>query len=467
MVEDFQCPVKDECLIGKCPGESCPIKRKIDSQAAEIQFLKQELAELRAKMYGRKHKKNNDEEGEEELPAQKKRGAPRGHPGWYRKKPDKIDKVIEVKSSCCPHCGNKHITPCRKVEEHIQEDIVLPMVKATLYRKRTYYCNKCQANFSGRGKDELLNSYIGPTAKTLACILKYDIKVSDRGIHQIFKNLFNLKVSTGSVPGFRDQLSRRGVRTYGQMIDVLRKSAYAHCDETGWNVDGENHWLWSFSNNKVSVFHIDKSRGQKVVKEILSDEYRGILISDFLSAYNKIIAKGKQRCLVHLKRDLKQTMERFSADESIVRWCAELKKLINRAIELDKDREAGRINKKAFLKRRKDIEKALEYFQMPPDKKEIQRFTKRVLRHKDELLTFLYYEGIAYHNNHAEQQLRMNVILKKITNGNRSLSGVNNHNIIMSILKTALLNGLNPFDVMKEILVDPGKSRIDALIRAP
>ncbi len=61
----------------------------------------------------------------------------------------------------------------------------------------------------------------------------------------------------------------------------------------------------------------------------------------------------------------------------------------------------------------------------------------------------------------------MNVILRKITNGNRSLSGVRNHNIIMSILKTALLNGLNPFDAMKEILVDPGKSRIDALIRAP
>ena len=172
MAQDCQCPVKDECLIGKCPGESCPIKRKIDSQAAEIQFLKHQLAELRAKMYGRKHKKNNDEEGEEELPAHKKRGAPRGHPGWHRKKPDKIDKVIEVKSSCWPHCGNKHITPCKRVEEHIQEDIVLPMVKAALYRKLTYYCNKCQANFSGKGKDELLHSYIGPMAKTLACILK-------------------------------------------------------------------------------------------------------------------------------------------------------------------------------------------------------------------------------------------------------------------------------------------------------
>ncbi len=466
MAEDFQCPVKNECQIKKCPGESCPIKQKLDAQAAEIYFLKQELAELRAKMYGRKYKKTKDEV-KEDLSEPKKRGAPKGHPGWHRKKPEQIDEVIEVKSSCCPHCGNKHITPCREVEEHIQEDIVLPMVKATLYRKQTYYCNNCQANFSGRGEDELLSSYIGPTAKTLSCILKYYVKVSDRGIQELFEKLFNLKVSTGSIPGFRNQLSRGGVKTYEQMIDALRKSSYAHCDETGWNLDGDNHWLWSFSNDKVSVFHIDKSRGQKVIKEILSDKYNGVLISDFLSAYNKIDAKDKQRCLVHLKRDLKQTMERFSADEQIVRWCAEFKKLINRAINLGKDYKAGSINKKMFLRRRKKIEEALEYFEMPPDKNEIQRFTKRVLRHKNELLTFLYHEGIDYHNNHAEQQLRMNVILRKITNGNRSLSGAHNHNIIMSILKTALLNGLNPFDVMKEILVAPGKSRINALIRAP
>ncbi len=30
-------------------------------------------------------------------PKQKKRVAPLGHPGWYRRKPDHIDKVIDVK----------------------------------------------------------------------------------------------------------------------------------------------------------------------------------------------------------------------------------------------------------------------------------------------------------------------------------------------------------------------------------
>jgi transposase len=282
------------------PGASCPIKIKLDAQAGEIQFLKDELAELRAKMYGRKHKQNKSEEKEEDSPKPKKRGAPPGHPCWFRKKPDKIDEVIDVKSSCCPHCGNNKITPCAKVEEHIQEDIILPMVKATLYRKQTYYCNNCQANFSGRGKDELLNSYIGPTAKTLSCILKYHIKVSDRGIQDMFQQFFNLRVSSGSIPGFRGQLSRRGIKTYMQMVEVLRKSSHAHCDETEWNFDGDNQWLWSFSNDRVSVFRIDKSRGQKVVEEVLTDKYDGVTICDFLSAYNKINAKGKQRCLVHL-----------------------------------------------------------------------------------------------------------------------------------------------------------------------
>ncbi len=46
----------------------------------------------------------------------------------------------------------------------------------------------------------------------------------------------------------------------------------------------------------------------------MTDKYGGIIISDFLPDWNKIKAKENQT----------------------VRWCAELKKLINRPISLDK-----------------------------------------------------------------------------------------------------------------------------------
>jgi len=56
----------------------------------------------------------------------KKRGAPVGHPGWGRSKPDHVDKTINVSApSRCPHCSNDNLRPYAGLYEHVQEDIVI------------------------------------------------------------------------------------------------------------------------------------------------------------------------------------------------------------------------------------------------------------------------------------------------------------------------------------------------------
>ncbi len=48
----------------------------------------------------------------------------------------------------------------------------------------------------------------------------------------------------------------------------------------------------------------------KVVSEILGEKYPGALISDFYSAYNKLQALAKQRCLGHLLAEIKKVQEK-------------------------------------------------------------------------------------------------------------------------------------------------------------
>jgi transposase len=55
-----------------------------------------------------------------------------------------------------------------------------------------------------------------------------------------------------------------------------------NADETSWRVNGQNHWLWVFTNKDTALYQIDKSRGSKVVRDILGERYRGVLISDFI-----------------------------------------------------------------------------------------------------------------------------------------------------------------------------------------
>jgi len=153
----------------------------------------------------------------------------------------------------------------RGLKEHIQQDIIVPKIEVTKYIRHYGYCSYCQKVFYPKVDDELLCSYIGPTAKVFAVYLKYKIKVSDRDMADLFCRMFDLSLDPSSISGFRDQLSRAALPLYSELLGDLRKSLYVNANETGWKLDGVNYWLWKFANKKVSITHIDRSRGSKVL----------------------------------------------------------------------------------------------------------------------------------------------------------------------------------------------------------
>lgn len=450
----------------KCKREkSCPYKKEVEKLREELAFVKFELEQIKERRY--KGKKEKPPEGKEVKKGKKKKGGIFGHLGAWRKKPKEADRIEEIKLTKCPECGYKDITECKQIDEHIQEDIVLPKVEVTLYRRHHYYCKRCKKVVTAKGKEELPKSYMGPKAKALAVFMKYGIKISERDIKNIFEKLFNLNIVTSSITGFREQLKREALLVYEQLLKALKLSKFIHADETGWKVDGENSWLWKFSNKKICLTHIDKSRGQKVVEEVLGKEYGGILISDFLSAYNKIKTKSKQRCLIHILRDLKKVLEYWQDDKEVLRYCKRLREIFEGAIQLYKEYEDKQWDS-IYCHRRKLITQQLTDFSFPnPNKKILERFVKRLNRHKDELFTFLYEKGIDYHNNHIEQQIRTDVIFRKITFGNRSYKGVENHNVLMSILQTAKLNDLDPINTLEKILLPTQKNPLHKILAPP
>lgn len=248
----------------------------------------------------------------------------------------------------------------------------------------------------------------------------------------------------------------------------MKLDNFIHADETGWRVDGDNRWLWKFSNKRVSVTHIDKSRGQKVVNDILGEQYAGVLISDFLSAYNRIESK-KQRCLAHIMRDLEKVIKYWDEeDEQTVAYCRRLIEILMQGVNLQRE-YANKDWDKKYYRKREQVVSQLKDFSFPnPDKKLLVRFAKRLERHKNEIFTFLYEKDVDYHNNHAEQQIRPNVILRKITFGNRSESGVANHNVLMSIMQTAKMNGLDVMTAIKHIFeTGSNKTFLKAIANPP
>lgn len=58
-------------------------------------------------------------------------------------------------------------------------------------------------------------------------------------------------------------------------------------------------------------------------------------------------------------------------------------------------------------------------------------------------------------NNRAEPQLRPYVIMRKITFGNRSESGAENHQVLMSIIQTGILNSITPLEIFQALSTKP------------
>ena len=74
---------------------------------------------------------------------------------------------------------------------------------------------------------------------------------------------------------------------------------------------GRGLWSWCFhvpGQDRFTWFHIDPSRGSKVLKRYLGKTFRGIVGCDYFSAYRKFLRESDawlQLCWAHLIRDVK------------------------------------------------------------------------------------------------------------------------------------------------------------------
>lgn len=256
-----------------------------------LQFIVKEYQEMIFKKKALKYKKDDRDDNDH---APRKPGAPIGHEGRTRQIPNRVDEHKDVHINRCPECSSTDITPCEKYSDHYQEDIIIPRTKVTRFRHHYYWCPNCKKTVHGTGSEEILGSYIGPNAKALAGFLHYQLSVPYRKIKTLFKEMFNMDFDPTSCVGFDTKIRIRGSPLYEKLKIALKGKPYLNIDETGW----KDKWLWCYADERHAVYKIEAGRGQKELRGTLGNSYKGVLISDFLGAYNGIRSL-KQRCLVH------------------------------------------------------------------------------------------------------------------------------------------------------------------------
>lgn len=372
----------------------------------------------------------------------RKPGRKEGHPGSRRAPPPTIHRREEHRLQLCPHCGAAlgHPTDSRtRLVEDIPEDIRPVVTEHHLCR---YYCTACKRIVEPPVSDALPGASIGNHVLALTAWLHYGLGNTLSQIVSVLSCHLHFPLTAGALVSMWRRLAEILLVWYEAIGEQAKKSAVLHADETGWRVSGKTHWLWCFTNPRVTYYVIDRCRGSPVLKRFFDETFSGTLIADFWGAYNRIVVAARQVCLVHLFRDMEDVQHRKDTSGDWKSFAKKLKRLLRDALRLKHRQDAGAQEwarrKQRFLYRLDQL------LHRPWTNTHARRLVKRLRRHRNDLFTFLDAADVPPDNNRAEREVRPAVIIRKNILCNRSETGARTQAVLMSIYRTLKLRHHDP-----------------------
>ncbi|MGH9807125.1 MAG: IS66 family transposase [Terriglobia bacterium] len=384
-------------------------------------------------------------------PARRKRpGREQGHPGVCRIRPERVDQTQEHRLGCCPVCQGE-LKRCRRTRTRYIEDIpqdIQPVVTEHVIHRD--WCPHCHKLVEPVVPDALPGAMLGHRVVALSSWLHYGLGQTLSQIVEVFGHHLRMELTPGGLSQMWQRFAEVLRPWYKQIQAEALQAAVLHGDETGWRVNGRTHWLWCFSTTDETLYMIDQSRGGPALRKFFREEFAGTLVCDFWGAYNAVICSRRQRCLVHLLRDLDYVETYRTLNQDWPTFAKTLRRLIGDGIRLWK-REV--VPPEEYASRRRRLTGRLQgLIAAPWEHPEARRLIKRLRRHQDELFTFLDHAGVPFENNHAERAIRPAVIIRKNSQCNRSQRGAETQAVLMSVYRTLKQRGHAPIDTMAQAM---------------
>jgi transposase len=359
--------------------------------------------------------------------------------------------IVEHHLAMCPDCdlrlGGISLARCREVIDIPP----LPAVQITEHRIFKGWCAGCQkwheAPVDLRG-EVLGQGRIGVRLASSIAYLRTSLRLPIRQIRELVRTLHGVEVSIGEIVELLHRISRHAQPLLAALLREIRASSAVQADETGWREDGENGYIWSVSTPTIRYYEYHHSRAGDVVKQLIGEDFQGVLGSDFYAGYN--IHQGlHQRCWVHFLRDIHDLKKLSPDDAALWQWAKEVKQIYERAkaapapdwqLPLTKQ-HAQRVALQHVCEQ--------ELWQVCAPFVQTQALMhtlcERVERFLPELFVFVAYPGVPSDNNLAERSVRPLVIARKISGGTRSPKGSATRMGLASLFGTWIAQGLNPF----------------------
>lgn len=312
---------------------------------------------------------------------------------------------------------------------------------------------------------------LGPRLTALVAYQKGACHMSVETIRRFLGDGFHLPISHGQVVKTVQKASVALGPCDEQLQRALPQQGYLGIDETGHPERGRRLWSWCFhvpGQGRFTWFHIDPSRGSKVLKRSLGKAFRGIIGCDYYAAYRKFLRETNvwlQLCWAHLIRDVKYLT---TLSDKVTRGYGQ--RLLEKIRTLFRTwHRRGQISQgrwqRAAVKVRRGL---LAVARRAPMRREAQNIANRFRDHGDAYFTFLGTSGIEPTNNGPERQSRFLAIDRKITQGTRSKAGRRWCERIWTVLATCAQQGRSAFEfICRAIVAHLTDQRFHSLLPGP
>ena len=247
-----------------------------------------------------------------------------------REQPDEIQMHALER---CPDCGHKLTGGWEHRRRQVIE-IVPPHVRVIDHVVVGRWCGVCGKRHVPTLAPEVLGVQgqrrFGGSIQALVALLHARYRLPMKELARLLREWCGLHVSDGEVVALLDGVAQAGEAELARLQEAVRGSPVVCADETGWRQDGKNGWLWTFATPTVRYFAYRNTRSGTVPKEVLGEEFAGIVSCDCYGGYNQLRAE-KQRCWAHLLRDLHALAEQHADQPELVAWVEAIRALYQEA----------------------------------------------------------------------------------------------------------------------------------------
>ncbi len=224
----------------------------------------------------------------------KRPGGKRGHPGSRRPSPERVDWQVEHRADCCPDCGSR-LKRLAETRVRYTEDIPDVQPETTEHTIHRDWCPQCRKKVEPPVTAALPGCLLGNRVLALSAWLHYALGNTLSQIVEVFNFHLQFKITPGGLVQMWQRLQELLYGWYEQIQQEALDSAVLHGDETGWRNDGQTNWLWSFGNQHLTYYLIDRSRGSPALAKFFIQEFAGTLVTDFWAPTTRSRARRGKR----------------------------------------------------------------------------------------------------------------------------------------------------------------------------